>query len=45
MQEHVRIAIIGDFNPVSPTHLPTNDALTHAAAALGHAVDIAWIPG
>jgi CTP synthase (UTP-ammonia lyase) len=44
MQEHVRIAIIGDFNPASPTHVPTNDALSHAAAALDHTVDIAWIP-
>jgi len=30
----IRIAIIGDFNPASPTHVPPNDALTHAAAAL-----------
>jgi CTP synthase (UTP-ammonia lyase) len=45
VQGRIRIAIIGDFNPASPTHVPTNDALTYAAGALDHAVDIAWIPG
>ena len=44
MQERVHIAIIGDFNPSSPTHVSTNDALKHAATALGQAAEISWIP-
>lgn len=44
MRHLVRIGIIGDFRASSPTHVPTNDAIQHAAAALGLAVESAWIP-
>lgn len=39
-----RIGIIGDFNPVSPSHLSTNAALAHAAVALSIDVEPVWIP-
>jgi CTP synthase (UTP-ammonia lyase) len=44
MEEAVRIGIIGDFRASSPTHAATNDAIQHAASALGLAAQIAWVP-
>jgi CTP synthase (UTP-ammonia lyase) len=43
MQRHTRVAVVGDFNRSSPSHVATNDALTHAAAALGRAVEVSWV--
>ena len=39
----VRIAIVGDFNPSSRSHVATNEALEHSAAALGTLVESQWI--
>jgi CTP synthase (UTP-ammonia lyase) len=38
-----RIAIIADFDASSPTHVATEDALRHSAAALGAAVELHWV--
>jgi len=38
-----RIGIIGDFNPANPTHIYTNNAIHHAAEALGAQIDVAWL--
>ncbi len=40
----VRIGVIGDIDPESPTHRATNDALEHSGANLGAGVDISWLP-
>ena len=40
----VRIGIIGDFNPELRSHQATNAALRHAAASLGHQVEVTWLP-
>jgi CTP synthase (UTP-ammonia lyase) len=39
-----RIGIIGDFNPEYRSHHATNASLEHAAANLGCAVEITWVP-
>ena len=39
-----KIAIVGDFNPSSYSHTATNEALDHAAEALGVGVEAAWVP-
>jgi CTP synthase (UTP-ammonia lyase) len=44
MANAIRIGIIGDFNPSNPTHVATNDGLTHAAEALEELVDVRWLP-
>jgi CTP synthase (UTP-ammonia lyase) len=38
------VGIIGDFDPSSETHRATNEALHHAAHALGTAVTATWLP-
>jgi CTP synthase (UTP-ammonia lyase) len=38
------VGIIGDFDPDSETHRATNEALRHAARALGTAVTATWLP-
>ncbi len=40
----IRIGIIGDFRPASPSHAATNDAIRHAAAAMGVEPVIYWTP-
>jgi CTP synthase (UTP-ammonia lyase) len=43
-ENHVtRIAILGDFDSKNETHLATDAALEHAAAALGERLDATWI--
>jgi CTP synthase (UTP-ammonia lyase) len=37
------VAVIGDFDDTFTPHLATDDALRHAAAHLGVAVDIRWL--
>ncbi len=44
MDSKVAVGVIGDFNPSNETHRATNDALKHAADALGEAVNVQWIP-
>jgi CTP synthase (UTP-ammonia lyase) len=39
----IRIGIIGDFEPASPTHAATNAALQHAAQALSVPIDVQWL--
>jgi len=38
------IGIVGDFNAGNPTHVMTNEAIAHAAAALCLDADIRWLP-
>jgi CTP synthase (UTP-ammonia lyase) len=38
------IAIVGDHDPERESHRATDEALQHAAAALGLAVSSDWIP-
>jgi CTP synthase (UTP-ammonia lyase) len=40
----LRIAIAGDFNPRFHSHLATNAAIQHAAAALGIGAIAEWVP-
>lgn len=40
----ISIGVVGDFNPSFDTHVSTNEALRHAAPAVGHTVDVSWIP-
>ena len=37
------IIVVGDFDPNNRSHLATNDAIRHCAAALGAAVQARWI--
>ncbi|MDR8409817.1 hypothetical protein MTP10_13855 [Nonomuraea sp. 3-1Str] len=43
MDRSLRVAVIGDRDPAFPLHLATDDALRHAAAHLGIAVDVRWL--
>ena len=40
----IDIGIIGDFNPANATHIATNDALQHSAAALNLDLCSQWLP-
>jgi CTP synthase (UTP-ammonia lyase) len=42
--DRLRIGIIGDFSPRYPSHLPTNEAIKHAAATVGRDVVAEWVP-
>jgi len=44
MSEAMRVGIIGDFDPSSTYHRATTDALHHAAAAQGLAIEVQWLP-
>lgn len=44
MNNLVRIALVGDFNPAYRSHHATNAALDHAAAHLGLQVRYSWVP-
>ncbi|PSP18308.1 MAG: hypothetical protein BRC58_04030 [Cyanobacteria bacterium QS_8_64_29] len=44
MAETVRVGIIGDFDPSFRPHTATDEALGHAAGALGFSVEVAWLP-
>ena len=39
-----RIGIIGDYDPDFKAHVATNEALQHAADALGLRLTIDWLP-
>jgi len=43
MENPVRIAVVGDFNPEYPTHHAINSSLQHAAADLGLQMDSKWV--
>ena len=40
----IRIGIIGDYQPASPSHQATEAALQHAAGHLGLPLEVAWLP-
>ena len=44
MTKSVQIGIIGDFKPGFPSHLATNQAIGHAAAALSITAQVRWVP-
>jgi CTP synthase (UTP-ammonia lyase) len=44
MNQTLQVGIIGDFNPSSPYHIATNEAIDHAARALSLSVDVSWLP-
>ena len=44
MNRPLRVGIIGDFNPSYPSHVATNEALSHAARALSLTLDRSWLP-
>jgi len=45
MIQQVKIGIIGDYDPNKFfSHIPTNEALNHAASALAVSLDITWLP-
>ena len=44
MVRPVRIGVIGDFNPGYPSHIATDEALGHAAAALSIPLELTWLP-
>lgn len=44
MENSLRVAVIGDFDPTFAPHRATDDALGHAAERLGVQVDVRWLP-
>jgi CTP synthase (UTP-ammonia lyase) len=45
MNQRVKVGIIGDYNPEKFfSHVPTSEALNHAASALAVSLDITWLP-
>ncbi len=44
MKGPLKVGIIGDFDPGSPSHRATNEALEHSARHLAVALDHVWIP-
>lgn len=43
MNPHVKIGIIGEYNPDLPSHVATSEALKHAANALSVSLKSSWI--
>jgi CTP synthase (UTP-ammonia lyase) len=44
MYQPLSIGLIGDYNPNNRTHTATDEALSHAAAALAVRVEPIWLP-
>jgi len=44
MIQPVRIAIVGDYNQDSRSHVATNEALTHTAESLSIPLEYKWLP-
>lgn len=44
MRDHIRVGILGDFNPEFHSHRATNTAIQHSAAQLGIQVETQWLP-
>jgi CTP synthase (UTP-ammonia lyase) len=40
----LRICVVGDHEPANETHTASTAALQHAAASIGHDVDVDWVP-
>jgi CTP synthase (UTP-ammonia lyase) len=40
----VRIGVVGDYNPANETHVSTTTAVQDAAAGIGVAAEVTWIP-
>ncbi|MCI0415295.1 hypothetical protein L0222_21185 [bacterium] len=43
MNEPIKIALIGDYNPEASHHVKSNESLKHAASLLCVDVDIHWV--
>ena len=43
MTEPLRIAIVGDYNEDSRSHIATNEALTHTSESLPIALEYEWL--
>lgn len=39
-----KVAIIGDYNTGLQSHVATDEAIQHAATALGITLEISWLP-
>ena len=44
MNQQLKVGVIGDYDPNLLSHIPTNEALGHAAAALSMSLDSSWLP-
>ena len=44
MDHLIKVGVIGDFDRTMRSHIPTNEALNHAAEALSVSVEPSWIP-
>jgi len=45
MTKQIKVGIIGDYDPKkSPSHIPTNEALNHAADTLSISLNSTWLP-
>jgi CTP synthase (UTP-ammonia lyase) len=45
MHQQLKVGIIGDYDPKTFfSHLPTNEALSHAASVLSVSIDSTWLP-
>lgn len=44
MKQTVKVGVIGDFNVGYRSHVATNEAINHAADALGISVEVRWLP-
>jgi CTP synthase (UTP-ammonia lyase) len=44
MNRPLQVGIIGDFDSRRPSHIATNEAVTHAATAFDVRADCRWLP-
>ena len=44
MNQSLKVGIIGDYDPNFRSHIATDEALRHAAAALSVSVHYSWLP-
>jgi CTP synthase (UTP-ammonia lyase) len=44
MNQPLKVGVIGDYDPNLLSHIPTNEALGHAAEALSVSVNSSWLP-
>jgi len=44
MNQPLKVGVIGDYDPQLLSHIPTNEALSHAASALSVSVRYSWVP-
>jgi CTP synthase (UTP-ammonia lyase) len=44
MDQRIQVGIIGDYNPQNPTHVATNEAISHGAKSLAITVEPVWLP-